>query len=81
VVVYEPNRYLCLRAEMNVWGAAWLDFIVEPLAQNRSRLILTACYYPKGLTGLVYWWSVYPLHQLIFRNMARAICHAASTAR
>ena len=78
VVVYEPNSYLCLRAEMNVWGTAWLDFLVEPLEKNGSRLILTARYYPKGLTGLVYWWSVYPLHQLIFHNMARAICRAAS---
>jgi len=75
---YEMNRYLCLRAEMNVWGAAWLDFLVEPLDEKRSRLTLTARYYPKGLTGLAYWWSVYPLHYLIFDKMARAICRAAS---
>jgi len=81
VVKCDAKSYLCLRAEMNVWGVAWLDFIVEPLPQNRSRLILTARYYPKGLTGLAYWWIVYPLHQLIFRNMARAICLATSTPR
>lgn len=81
VLKYDARGYLCLRAEINVWGAAWLDFVVEPLAANRSRLILTARYYPKGLTGIVYWWIVYPLHQLIFRNMARAICGAASNQR
>lgn len=74
---YETNILLSLRAEMKVWGVAWLDFTVDSIDAERSRLTQTARYYPKGVTGLVYWWTVYPLHTLIFRNMSRKICRAA----
>ncbi len=73
VQAFEPNRRLLLRAEMRVWGRAWLEFVVEPIDENRCRLIQTARYYPRGLWGQTYWYSVYPLHAFVFRGMARAI--------
>lgn len=74
---YIPGQKLVLRAEMRVWGRAWLEFRVEPIDGNRSRLLQTARYYPRGLMGLVYWYGVYPIHALIFRGMAREIARAA----
>jgi hypothetical protein len=37
----------------------------------------TALFDPVGLAGLAYWWLVYPLHQLVFRGMLRAITREA----
>ncbi|MBN1446470.1 MAG: SDR family oxidoreductase [Bacteroidetes bacterium] len=73
----DSGRRLLLRAEMKVWGRAWLEFRVEPKEDGTSRLFQTARYYPRGITGLLYWYSVYPLHVLVFRGMARAIARKA----
>ncbi len=74
---YIAGRRLLLRAEMKVWGRAWLDFEVQPLGSDRARLTQTARYYPRGLTGLAYWYLVYPIHAIVFRGMVRAIGRAA----
>ncbi|PLX26509.1 MAG: DUF2867 domain-containing protein [Ignavibacteria bacterium] len=73
---YEPDRHLLLRAEMRVWGRAWLEFRTESDGSG-SRLIQTARYYPRGLFGLIYWYSIYPLHAIVFRGMARGIVRFA----
>ena len=78
---YEPGRRLLLRAEMKVWGAAWLEFAVEEVGADRSRLTQTATYYPRGLAGLLYWFGVYPLHAIVFRGLARSIAARAEAAR
>ncbi len=70
---YIPDKRIVLRAEMKVWGAAWLEFETTPLNDSHSLLTQTARYYPKGLAGLFYWYSVYPIHVFVFRGMARAI--------
>lgn len=70
---YIPHKRLVLRAEMKVWGSAWLEFETDPLDGSRSLLTQTARYYPKGLMGFLYWYTVYPIHVLVFRGMARAI--------
>ena len=74
---YEPGRRLLLRAEMKVWGRAWLEFAVEDLGSGRSRLLQTATYYPRGLIGLLYWYGVYPLHAIVFSGLARSIARRA----
>ena len=75
VIEYDrETRRLRLQAETNVWGCAWLEFQVNPLDGARSKLVQTARYYPRGLKGLLYWWGIYPIHRLVFRNMARALC-------
>lgn len=72
----EPNRLLCLRAEMRLPGRAWLQFEVEP-TPGGSRIRQTAIFDPLGLSGLVYWYALWPLHELIFRGMLRGIVRAA----
>lgn len=75
VEAYEPNRRLRLQAEMKVPGRAWLEFEVEPTASG-SRVRQTAVFDPQGLFGLVYWYSLYPLHQFVFAGMLRNIGRA-----
>jgi uncharacterized protein YbjT (DUF2867 family)/uncharacterized protein YndB with AHSA1/START domain len=69
VEAVEPDRLLRLRAEMKVPGRAWLQFEAEPLEANRTRLTQTAFFAPKGLSGLLYWYAIYPFHGPIFSGM------------
>lgn len=76
VEAYEPDRRLRLRAEMKVPGRAWLEFEVEPV-EGGSEIRQTAIFDPYGALGLAYWYSVYPLHGLVFGGMLRGITEAA----
>ncbi|MGE5805717.1 MAG: SDR family oxidoreductase, partial [Ignavibacteria bacterium] len=69
----KKNEFLRLRAEMKLPGKAWLQFEVNDAGQNRSRLIQTAFFEPKGLFGLLYWYSIYPLHVFIFKGMIESL--------
>ena len=64
----EKNKVLRLRAEMKMPGLAWLEFGVEP---EGSGCVVTqvAIYAPKGLLGHLYWWSVWPMHGIVFPSM------------
>jgi hypothetical protein len=73
---YEPDRLLRLQAEMKVPGRAWLEFEVSGDQQN-STIRQTAVFDPVGLFGLLYWYSLYPLHELVFAGMLRGIARAA----
>jgi len=59
---------LLLFAEMKMPGEAWLEFRVVD-----SKLIQSATFRPLGLLGRIYWYAVYPLHELIFKGMAKRI--------
>lgn len=74
----EPDKRLRLLAEMKLPGRAWLEFEVQPDGTG-SRLYLTATFDPLGLWGLAYWYSVWPLHQLVFDGMLRGIARAAES--
>jgi len=72
VEAYEPDRRLLLRAEMKLPGRAWLEFTAEPTAGG-SRIRQTAIFEPSGFAGRIYWYLLYPFHQLIFAGMLRRI--------
>lgn len=67
----EPDRRLRLAAEMKLPGRAWLEF--EVLPGERTEIRQTAIFDPLGLWGLVYWYALYPVHQLIFAKMLKRI--------
>lgn len=72
--VEEINRptLLRLRAEMKMPGLAWLEFGLEKDAETGGTILTqVAIYAPKGLLGHAYWWSVWPMHGLVFPSMAR----------
>jgi uncharacterized protein YbjT (DUF2867 family) len=73
VEAIEPSRLLRLRAEMRVPGEAWLQFEVNSEGKEVSRLIQTAYFAPRGLSGLIYWYGLYPIHGLIFSRLIEAI--------
>lgn len=62
--VSREEKRLLLYAEMKLPGEAWLEFRIE-----NSHIIQTATFRPLGLMGRLYWYSVLPLHGLIFRGM------------
>ena len=76
VELYEPSRRLRLFAEMRVPGRAWLEFRAEPDG-NSTVLRQTAQFEPGGLAGLLYWYILWPIHELMFRGMLRRLAAAA----
>jgi len=69
-------QVLRLYAEMRLPGRAWLEFTVTP-KDGGSEISQTAMFDPVGLFGLCYWYSIWPLHQLIFAGMLKRISEAA----
>jgi hypothetical protein len=79
VQVYEPARRLRLVAEMHVPGRAWLEFRAEP--RERSTVLRQiASFEPRGLVGLLYWYLLWPIHEVMFRGMLRRIAAASLDA-
>ncbi|MBM4091202.1 MAG: SDR family oxidoreductase [Planctomycetes bacterium] len=76
VELYEPPHRLRLNAEMRLPGRAWLEFEVSG-DEQRSTIRQTAIFDPVGLTGLLYWYGIYPLHQFVFAGMLRNVVRAA----
>jgi uncharacterized protein YbjT (DUF2867 family) len=72
----EPNKKLILFAEMKLPGRAWLEFEVEEKNEN-CIIRQTAIFDPIGLSGIAYWYSLYFIHEIIFKNMLRNIGKAA----
>jgi uncharacterized protein YbjT (DUF2867 family) len=66
------NERLLLYAQMKVPGKAWLEFKI-----TEDELVQTAYFYPRGLWGRIYWYSLTPIHYLVFRNMIKSILHKA----
>jgi len=75
VEAIEPDRRLRLAAEMKVPGRAWLQFDVEPRSTG-SVIRQTAIFDPAGLSGLAYWYGLYPIHRWVFAGMLRGIAAA-----
>lgn len=67
-----PGKSLLLKAEMRLPGKAWLQWEARP-ADTGSLLVQTARFLPRGLGGVLYWYLLFPVHKLIFRDLARAI--------
>ena len=76
VEAFTPDRQLRLVAEMKLPGRAWLAFEVEGDVSG-STIRQTAIFEPVGLLGLMYWYALYPVHQLVFAGMLRGIAKAA----
>lgn len=79
----EQDRAVELRAEMRLPGLATLEFVIEQNGDDadRSTLVQTARFKPKGLLGLAYWYSVLPLHGFVFNAMLRGLKREAESDR
>ena len=72
VEAIEPGHLLRLNAEMKLPGRAWLE--LEVTAEGSGSLVRqTAIFDPVGFWGQVYWYALYPVHQIVFTGMLRRI--------
>ncbi|NJN41880.1 MAG: SDR family oxidoreductase [Flammeovirgaceae bacterium] len=69
-VIYanKNEKRLLLYAEMKLPGEAWLEFKIE-----NNKLLQTATFRPLGIWGRLYWFIVFPIHELIFGGMIKRI--------
>jgi uncharacterized protein YbjT (DUF2867 family) len=77
---FKPDHLLLLAAEMKLPGRAWLEFEVTNDGRV-STIRQTAMFDPVGLSGLVYWYVLFPVHQIVFATMLRNIARAAESGR
>lgn len=73
VEAVQSGQSLRLRAEMKLPGQAWLEFQSLPSGKDACQLIQTAFFAPKGLSGFLYWYLLYPVHSLIFSGLTARI--------
>lgn len=73
VIDIVENKRLLLEAQMKVPGKAWLEFsIIDNIFTQ------TAYFYPKGLGGRIYWYSMLVFHKIIFKMMMKSMIERAS---
>ena len=77
VEMVEPDRLIRLRAEMKLPGEGWLQFEANDGVDGGTDLVQTAYFASKGLSGLLYWYAIYPLHGVIFSRMIEAVAQRA----
>jgi hypothetical protein len=71
--VLDCEERLLLLAEMKVPGEALLEFKIHPVGNQYTDLEMLSRFLPKGLWGMLYWYSFYPFHEKIFFGMLKAI--------
>lgn len=64
----KENGILLLFAEMKLPGEAWLEFRIID-----DTLHQTATFRPHGLLGRLYWYSVLPMHEFVFKGIINNI--------
>lgn len=69
VLEVEPERRLLLLAEMKLPGEAVLEFTIVPAGPGQVEIREVSRFLPKGLGGILYWYTVYPFHNYIFAGM------------
>jgi hypothetical protein len=78
LIADRKNLRLLLFAEMKVPGEAWLEFSIHE-GPKGYELHQTATFRPSGLTGRLYWYLLFPIHVVIFENMAKRITREKET--
>ena len=73
VLEIDPPKKLVLIAEMKTPGEALLDFQTTALAGGQVEFRMLSRFLPKGLSGIFYWYALYPFHEWIFYGMLKSI--------
>jgi uncharacterized protein YbjT (DUF2867 family) len=79
VLSLQPGQKLRLLAEMKVPGQAILEFQLDQAAPGVVEIIQSAWFVPSGLLGILYWFLVSPLHNLVFEGMLLGIARASQS--
>lgn len=80
VLAVEPPRRLHLLSEMRAPGDAVFEIDLESTRNGGTELQLRSRFEPRGLTGLAYWYALFPVHQAVFRGMIVAMARKAGLA-
>jgi len=77
-VIYadRKEKRLLLYAEMKLPGEAWLEFRIE-----NNMLYQTATFRPLGLWGRMYWYSILPLHAIVFGGMIKKLSEGVEVSK
>ena len=62
---------------MKAPGSGILEFDLRPLEGGRTQLTITAYWHPRGVWGLLYWYTLVPAHLFLFRGWTRTIARRA----
>lgn len=76
MIASKEEKRLLLYAEMKLPGEAWLEFKID----TNNILTQTATFRPLGLAGRLYWYSVLPFHEVIFRGMINKIAESETNS-
>ena len=77
VVTLEPGRLFRLQAEVQAPGVGWMEWRVKSQSTGNTLLSQNAYFAPKGVTGFLYWYSLYPIHELVFAGLVKSIARRA----
>jgi uncharacterized protein YbjT (DUF2867 family) len=77
VIGMEPERHLTLHFGMKAPGSGILEFDLKPLEDGGTDITITAYWHPRGVWGLLYWYTLVPAHLFLFRGWTRAIARRA----
>jgi len=80
VLGMEPERHLTLHFGMKAPGSGILEFDLKPLEDGGTDITITAYWHPRGVWGLLYWYTLVPAHLFLFRGWTRAIARRAEAA-
>ena len=76
VIAADPERRLTLLMEMRGPGSGVLEFVIRDKEDYRM-LSATAYWHPAGPAGLIYWYTLLPVHTFLFRGLTAAIAKRA----
>lgn len=76
----EEDRLVRLRMALHRPGAGWIQFRIRPLPESRSELTQTVFFAPRGLLGLLWWYTLYPIHRVAFSRTLNRLAHQAATS-
>ncbi|MDA0798987.1 MAG: SDR family oxidoreductase [Chloroflexi bacterium] len=77
VEAVQPGEHLLLRAEMKLPGVAWLEFTASPCEAGATLLTQSSYFSPKGLSGVLYWQALLPIHRIVFNGLIRRVAGIA----
>jgi hypothetical protein len=61
---------------MKMPGEALMEFRLTPLNDGQTEVQQLSRFLPRGLGGILYWYSLFPFHQLVYRGMLKALARA-----
>jgi uncharacterized protein YbjT (DUF2867 family) len=77
VVDIKAGRMIRLKVDMKLPGEGWLQLEAIPRGEDRTQLVQTVFFTPRGLLGILYWYIIYPAHVFIFNKMIKEIAGRA----